>query len=96
MYGMYFSFVVFVLHFIATYLGGGIIVTISLHTCVIFNKCIQTYAKIPTVDNIVLLYVFLCKMVFIEALVLIAILRYSYKSSVYNCIFECFYAGFLT
>ena len=29
---MYFSFVVFVLQFIATYFVGGIIITISLHT----------------------------------------------------------------
>ena len=32
MYGMYFLFVVFCMQFIATYKGGGIIITISLHT----------------------------------------------------------------
>ena len=45
MYGMYFCLLFFVLQFIATYKGGGIIITISLHTyitCVIFKKCIQT------------------------------------------------------
>ena len=35
-----------VLQLIATYFGGMIIITISLHTCVIFNKCIQTFKKI--------------------------------------------------
>ena len=32
MYGMYFSFVVFVLQFIATYYGGGIIVHFFTYT----------------------------------------------------------------
>ena len=39
----------FVLQFIATYFGGSIIITISLHTYMfIFNKCIQTLKKNKT------------------------------------------------
>ena len=45
MYDMYFFVCCFVvLQYIATYFGGGIIIFLLfyIHTCVIFNKCIQT------------------------------------------------------
>ena len=54
MYGMYFSFVVFC---IAIYFGGGIIIIpfLYIHTCVIFNKCIQTLKKKFNCFNFVIL-----------------------------------------
>ena len=47
-----FRLLFFVLQFIATYFGEGIIFTISLH--VIFNKCIQTLS----ITECVFLYFF--------------------------------------
>ena len=46
MYGMYFLFIVFfVLQFIANYKGGGIIITISLHTYIHVLSSINVFKR---------------------------------------------------
>ena len=53
MYGMYFWLVVFfVLQFIATYFGGGIIITISLHTYLCYFQ--QMYSNVEK-NNLIII-----------------------------------------
>ena len=52
MYGMYFLFVVFLYCNLLqlTKVEGLLLPFLYIHTCVIFNKCIQTLKKTPVVD----------------------------------------------
>ena len=45
MYGMYFCLLFFVLQFIATYKGGEIIITISLHTPLCYFQLMYSNVK---------------------------------------------------